>query len=483
MLTCSQCKKIYHLNCTNISEKLFQLMRQKNSNAWKCEKCQIRTRKQSIPSSSTMDPSKITSTPQEFVTQRPRHKINIPTDNSFESLHSENTDYEECSALEASILNRSCPEAAYSIREEFDDLKLKISSLENKLQIAEKEIENLSIENTSLKKQIINYEKKTSQLTHICRSTPTIDRNKKERKSLNKTKLNFNRLDRTNNEQKSQKSGFNDTNTTEIHEESKSELKTGHNNDVHEDIIVAETAESTIEMNNKDENIIPKKKVVIFSDQNGKGIRNILQNIIGNSYEVTAIVKPNAHIDQVLSSCNNICKEFTKSDFVIILAGSNDRNPFHFQSFLHYYLTLLAHTNVIIGEIYENKALNVFKQNEIIRLVCSQLSNSTFVPFQYYDLGRYQKLHSGRLILREILAVNYKHNYTNHIQKTYNNTQRKHKTPVQTVITQYFKANQSNTVAEKSKPKFSKQDDGSENLEKENKEDETQFFRDQLSNF
>lgn len=68
------------------------------------------------------------------------------------------------------------------MKEELLELKMKVTSLETKLQSADNQIDNLLEENLSLNKKLLSYEKKIEMLSRICISTPM--NNKKERKSL-----------------------------------------------------------------------------------------------------------------------------------------------------------------------------------------------------------------------------------------------------------------------------------------------------------
>lgn len=164
-----------------------------------------------------------------------------------------------------------------------------------------------------------------------------------------------------------------------------------------------------------------KHRVMIFADQTGYGVRQLLQYYLGDSFFVTSIIKPHATVDEILKSCVTMCADYTNSDFVLILAGSNDRNPMLVQTYLHYTLRQLKSTNVLVGKIYNNIFLNSNALNNLVKLVCNNCENSMFVSL---DLNNYDrqpkyvnKLQACRLIHREILHKNYKINYQNYITK------------------------------------------------------------------
>lgn len=114
-----------------------------------------------------------------------------------------------------------------------------------------------------------------------------------------------------------------------------------------------------------------KHDVIIFSDQYGKGLCKVLQELLGGEYKVSAIVKPNARIEQVLLTCENMCKDLTMSDYVVIIGGSNDVNPVRFNSTLLSNISSLSRTNVLLGEIRYNKYL-MFKVSIILYVWLAQ---------------------------------------------------------------------------------------------------------------
>lgn len=158
----------------------------------------------------------------------------------------------------------------------------------------------------------------------------------------------------------------------------------------------------------------PKNKVLLLADEYGRGMRNILESFIGKDFVVTAVLKPNAPLDQILRSCGTLCKDFTKSDYIVILAGSNDTNPIKFQSFLYYYLNLFENTNVILGEICRSKHLNESKLNNCLKVISSQFINVKLLDLIFFEKHndkycRFDKLNTCRSIVRTILCLNYKY--------------------------------------------------------------------------
>ncbi|KAJ8730517.1 hypothetical protein PYW08_001930 [Mythimna loreyi] len=156
------------------------------------------------------------------------------------------------------------------------------------------------------------------------------------------------------------------------------------------------------------------QRVMIYADQTGYGVRNTLQELLGEKFAVTSYLKPNATTEEVLKTCVNTCKNFNKSDFVIILTGSNDINPMNIQTYLHHTLCQLKSTNVLVGQIYKNRTLNENNVNNLLKFVCYNCKNSSFI--QLHNDSRYPTkymtmLNACRLIHRQILHMNYKNNF------------------------------------------------------------------------
>lgn len=206
---------------------------------------------------------------------------------------------------------------------------------------------------------------------------------------------------------------------------SREEIK--NNEPTNNKILPQVTANAVVDIT---DNVKSKNRVMIFADQAGYGVRQKLQYYLGDSFVVMSMIKPHAKIDEVLKSCASTCVDYTKSDFVLVLVGSNDRNPMLFQTRLHHTLCQLKSTNVLVGKIYRNNFLNPNVLNDLVKLVCDNCDNSLYISLDtnYCDmqLKKVNKVLACRLILRQILQVNYKTNYQNYkIELAYREKQRK----------------------------------------------------------
>lgn len=160
---------------------------------------------------------------------------------------------------------------------------------------------------------------------------------------------------------------------------------------------------------NKDGSV-QKSKVIIFGDEYGKGFNKLLKHQLGDTFSVTSIIKPGATTDKIIGDVNSLCKDFSKADYIIIIPSQYDRNPLRFQSFLFWCLDGLSHTNVFFCESFVSMFLNTSKVNDTIKLMCTQFKHANFVDFSFFA-RKPSKVIKSRILLREILKFNYKHNF------------------------------------------------------------------------
>jgi hypothetical protein len=67
-----------------------------------------------------------------------------------------------------------------------------------------------------------------------------------------------------------------------------------------------------------------KHKVLILADSHMRGCTNVIADLLGNSYSVTGIIKPNARLFVITASLKSEIESLTQKDFVIICGGTND---------------------------------------------------------------------------------------------------------------------------------------------------------------
>lgn len=340
------------------------------------------------------------------------------------------------------------------------ELEMDVTQLELKLASADNEIELLLHENCELKKIIREMERKTGRYKHLyikSLTTPNkrlLNKIVSEKPGQKGKKIIFdkfpdNTIDTTG-KYKGEDSKPEDVKSGE--DEKSGEVSINVTEDCQKQ--TKETSMKTINLekgasNNKSDSKIPidvddlgqesdknsymrgakrstcpaiKHRVLLLADQTGRGVRNIIQKLLGNDFDVTSYLKPQSTIDQVLCSSQTLCKGFTKADFVLVMAGSNDKNPTKFKILLEYLMNQLTHTNVLLCEIHRNIHLNVKKLNDLIKEVCDNIDHTRLI--QVNDCDR-RKDYINRIItckqmLKEILHINYEtrfHDYTNRLTK------------------------------------------------------------------
>lgn len=450
-LLCSSCNNRYHFDCAGVSAKLHQLKTAEKRKQWKCKKCMqikygnnseqnnvtqrkkvvrkentgikhtkpdnnctatspqcqkiVRPQSTNTLTTSTPETSSITtknaSDPQSRVAERKKYNINISTDNSFESLptdvSSNNEDVSSC--IEKSILNRSCPDVTYYSKEELTELKHKVTELEMKLKIADQQIDQLVLENGSLKKQIKCYEKKNNTLSQICRSTPTKEKKSKERKNGNKTNVKY-------------------VNLTQplLHPDNDSTLNQSNLHDEIPDLPILETSTENIGDNQHnaksstfEKEIEPKHKIIVLGDEQALGLSaKLLKNRANNwndQYEPSALIKPHASSSETLNDCINIKEHLTVSDYVVICTGSHDRNPKTVIKNICIALNELRNANVIILPVNHSQYLNEKMLNNEIKLFTSGFSNCIFVNQNQVRMGHHQFI--DLMCLKINVAIDY----------------------------------------------------------------------------
>jgi len=107
-----------------------------------------------------------------------------------------------------------------------------------------------------------------------------------------------------------------------------------------------------------------KKRVLLLASSHGRHCGGILQNKLGDQYNVCGVVKPNAKFKNVVESVEGLTKDFGKDDCVIVMAGGNDEEDVHFHdSFkegIGKVMAVKERTNVIINALpprYDNSDL------------------------------------------------------------------------------------------------------------------------------
>lgn len=153
-----------------------------------------------------------------------------------------------------------------------------------------------------------------------------------------------------------------------------------------------------------------KRKIIIIGDQQSGGMRNALQTLVGPKFLVTCFWKAGARLSDINTAERAEISTLTDQDYVILMGGINEVNPFEFTSSMIVWLHSNKNLNIIVCEIPYNKNLQESKLNYELRLICKQYNNVSFLDMNY---GRFQSIkhtftrNLSRSLLRMLLQKDY----------------------------------------------------------------------------
>lgn len=130
----------------------------------------------------------------------------------------------------------------------------------------------------------------------------------------------------------------------------------------------------------------PKQhKLLILSDSHGRNVSKKIKEKLGDNYQVTSFVKPNAKIQQVTECVNELSAELSEEDCILILGGTNDINDADMKNTIESLankVSDLSHkTNIIVSAIpyrYDHPRLcyEIDKANvQLYKTLISSLKN------------------------------------------------------------------------------------------------------------
>lgn len=130
----------------------------------------------------------------------------------------------------------------------------------------------------------------------------------------------------------------------------------------------------------------------------GRNVNELLRQYCVSSCNVYSMIKPNAKFSQVIESISSMCSDFTFSDAIVIIAGTNDYSswiPGENKSFnLSQLKPLIGKTNIIINSVparfdkaFSNSAFNIYNSNFDLYDLASKHG------FLYFDSFSFLKRH------------------------------------------------------------------------------------------
>lgn len=201
-------------------------------------------------------------------------------------------------------------------------------------------------------------------------------------------------------------------------------------------------------------------RIVIIGDQQARGLNKTMTNTRldkwNDNYKITSFIKPNATSAQILSSCNDdFVKSLTIDDIIVLVLGSNDKNPYSIITELCNTLYKLRNNTVFITNVQYNPYLNENTINYNLELIIQHYKNCKYVKIHnseyinnIYDrsMKSYHKYYLSHLCLKLNTRIDYKKYQTEilnrfknkHIIQNRTNTQTTPRKPRQTKITAFF---------------------------------------------
>lgn len=414
-LTCSLCKNDFDLNCAGAEKRFYTTMTKEHKKNWKCRDCitikpkvnvskpccsTVTVRRKdrvnmNVTSHSTPVNQREESCIQTTINNSDSANIseiyvaNIPTSNSFESLSNtfldSNTEQERIIFDSTTkTLNRSCPELRDPNCEEIQALKSIISTLQEELMIAHSQVDELILENNTLKKKVTESEVKIDNLKTVCGS---IKKKKILNKSQNSIELNFGtpKTDRIEIANQS----FRNEGERRIHTLSSESTK---QNSTLETPPCKEVPSNNMCDLNKPLESGEKHKIIILGNEHISGLASTLiksrNGKWNDNYMPSSTVMSNATSSQIVEYSCNIINNLTSNDIVILSFGSSDKNPQELQSNVCILLSKLTHVKVYIIPILHNPQLNVKTLNYHLRLWTNYYKNCTFIDMDDYHIYR-----------------------------------------------------------------------------------------------
>lgn len=314
----------------------------------------------------------------DYVTKRKYRKnksANNSPNGSFLSMKSDSS-------------TRSLPDLSTACYD-LEELQNSYKTLQEQLESANLEIEQLILDNNKLKNKITELEKKIKILNSIY-SNPRSSR--KKQKHSYPPLLEMKKID------------FDDDLDIENIFLENSTIHNTHNT------YNTNTCEKDMNINNSKisiENVsevLPRKRLFIFGGKQCVGLASQLISSRENSpyenYDIVAFTKPFACTNEILKACYNI--KLNDSDHFIICVGEHDTNPTKVILETSAILKYLSNHKVYVLSVSKNMYLNETKLNNTIKLLCNNSPKCYYINYYNYNF-----ISKKQILQRISYIINY----------------------------------------------------------------------------
>lgn len=429
-LTCLDCKLTYDIECLNISYNLFQLMIVEKKRNWRCLQCKQNIKKQKMKSNVTPKnnketlkkapqmsvPKKCRSSNKKMQTPSPEMIVNNEDLQEPASTHdspgpslSASTSNDNSQDYSPVYIDKTLSRSCESIRdlEIVDELKQEISSLREKLVIAENEMENILSENCELQRKVVTLTHEISVLKKICTAPSPSERSLKRQSvspgasPLKKAAYISQILTLEGNISKLQtqlrKAQDEITYLNNIVEKCRDRIRNEHKN----------SSRSMNTSKNESSSSNGKKKLCVISATNTLNVTHMLySDNFYSKFEFCHYIKTNCTAENLIENIESKIMSFTQDDYCVIMIGESDfhrnQNIKNLINIVIDKLNEITNTNVVIaaptyicGKTLFNKRVELFN-NELYRSLLNRENVYFFDTNRNLSLDMFSPI-SGKL--------------------------------------------------------------------------------------
>lgn len=303
--------------------------------------------------------------------------------------------------LTFSFNHRSLPDLSTRLNKDCEDLKREIEHLKIQLLSANNLIDELTLEKLHMQRKIDAQEQRIKRYAEICSDAPKIN---ESMRSKNRGRNKKRERKKTLSKEKIESSLFN-TNLTNIvsedtsHPDEEETEKIKENYGINRNIIASTSLRK-------------KKQIFILADQQGRGMQQTLQKLVGAEYDVFCYWKSHGTLQDVINTCENELNSLTKHDYIVVVGGFNEKNPLKLKTELLEWISAKSNTNLVICGLPCNSNMSSNYINYDIKMICQGFSNTVFVKMNYRYLRFGTKYFLTNIcfsIYREISHISHSH--------------------------------------------------------------------------
>jgi hypothetical protein len=128
---------------------------------------------------------------------------------------------------------------------------------------------------------------------------------------------------------------------------------------------------------------MPKRKLIIFSDQQGKNLGPLLHNMYGAYFDVMCHTNPGASTKNTLRLTKNYTEILNADDFLIFLTGTNDTDPNDLFANVYCAIQQLSQTNIILMQVPYQRHLNKRALNRMLLQITTRFNHCEYLSSDF----------------------------------------------------------------------------------------------------